>query len=265
MKKEKMYINSKSGKIKLLLLKPKKQNGLLPGILWIHGGGYATGMASMVNLSRGKSILKKYGAVVISLEYRRSIRHPFPAAFDDCCDTLKYMYENASELGIDKNKIIVGGESAGGGLAVAVCLYARDKGNIPIMLQIPLYPMIDCYETESSKNNHGYGWNTRKNNSAWNLYLRNVRDKGEISKYASPSREVDYSNLPPCYTFIADGEPFYSETLKYIEDLKKANVDAKVDVYHGKTHAFDIILFWTKKARIAREKLLKEVAKYFDK
>jgi len=264
MRKDKRFIDSKGSKIKILLLRPKNQKKLLPGILWIHGGGYAMGMASMVYFSRGKSILKKYGAVVISPEYRRSIRHPFPAAFDDCCETLKYMYDNALELGIDKNKIIVGGESAGGGLAIAVCLYARDEGNIPIMLQIPLYPMIDCYETESSKNNYGYVWNSKRNKSAWKLYLGKMYDKENISKYASPSREVDYSKLPPCYTFVADGEPFYSETLKYIEDLKNANIDAKVDVYHGKTHAFDMMLFWTKQARIAREKLLKEVAKYFE-
>ena len=162
MKKQKFYINTKNSKIKILLLSPKKQNALLPGILWINGGGFATGTASIVNFSRGKDIAKKYGAVVISSEYRKSIKHPFPAAFDDCCETLEYMYKNAEKLGIDKNKIIVGGESAGRGLAVSVCLYARDKTNIKIMLQIPLYPMIDCNETESSMDNYGHVWNTKK-------------------------------------------------------------------------------------------------------
>lgn len=263
MKKEKLYINTKNGKIKILLLRPKKQNKLLPGILWIHGGGFATGMASMVNFSRGKSIAKKYGAVVISPEYRRSIKYPFPAAFDDCCEALEYMHKNAKKLGIDENRIIVGGESAGGGLAISVCLYARDIANIPIMLQIPLYPMIDCNDTISSKDNHGHVWNTRRNKSAWKLYLRNLYNDKNISKYASPSREKDYTNLPPCYTFVADGEPFYTETLKYIDDLKKANIKAKVDIYHGNTHAFDMMLFWTKNAKQAKEKLLKEVEEYF--
>lgn len=263
MKKEKLYVNTKNGKIKILLLRPKNQNKLLPGILWLHGGGFATGMASMVNFSRGKSIAKKYGAVVISPEYRKSIKHPFPAAFDDCCETLEYMYKNAKKLGIDENKIIVGGESAGGGLAISVCMYARDIANIPIMLQIPLYPMIDCNDTISSKDNHGHVWNTRRNKSAWKLYLRNLYNDKNISKYASPSREKDYTNLPPCYTFVADGEPFYSETLRYIDDLKKANINAKVDIYHGNTHAFDIMLFWTRNAKQAKEKLLKEVEEYF--
>lgn len=263
MKQEKLYINTKNGKIKILLLRPKNQTKPLPGILWIHGGGFATGMASMVNFTRGKSIAEKYGAVVISPEYRRSIKHPYPAAFDDCCETLEYMYKNAEALGIDKNKIVVGGESAGGGLAISVCLYARDKTNIKIMLQIPLYPMIDCNDTESSKNNHGHVWNTKRNKSAWKLYLKDLYNTENIPKYASPSREKDYTNLPPCYTFIADGEPFYSETLKYVEDLKKAKVKAKVDIYHGNTHAFDMMLFWTKNAKKAKEKLLQEVEEYF--
>jgi len=69
---------------------------------------------------------------------------------------------------------------------------------------------------------------------------------------------------PPCYTFVKDGEPFYSETLKYIDNLKKANINAKVDIYHGKTHAFDMILFWTDEAKQAKEKLLKEGGIYFE-
>lgn len=263
MKREKIIVPTKNGKMRIILLRPRKQKGLLPGILWIHGGGYATGMAEMVHYSRGKSIAKKYGAVVMSPNYRRSGKHPYPAAFDDCCEALEYMYHNAKKLGIDKNKIIVGGESAGGGLAVSVCLYARDKGKIPIMLQIPLYPMIDCNDTESSKDNHGYVWNTKRNKDAWKLYLRDLYGSKKVPKYASPSREKDYSNLPPCYTFVADGEPFYTETLKYIDNLKKAKVDAKVDIYHGKIHAFDMMTFWTKNSRDARKKLLEEVEKYF--
>ena len=93
--------------------------------------------------------------------------------------------------------------------------------------------------------------------------MRNLNNDKNISKYASPSREKDYTNLPPCYTFVADGEPFYSETLKYIDDLKKVNINAKVDIYHGNTHAFDMILFWTRNAKQAKEKLLKEVEEYF--
>lgn len=260
MKRKVIYINSDNRKMKVIMLSPTN-NKLNPGILWIHGGGYYEGMASMIYFSKGSSIAKKFNAVVLSPEYRKSKQEPYPAAFNDCVSTLKYMYNNAEKLGIDKNKIILGGESAGGGLAIALSLYARDN-NIPIMLQIPLYPMIDCFDTPSSKNNHGYNWNTKKNHKAWKLYLGKLYYEKDIPKYASPSREKDYSNLPPCYTFVQDNEPFYCETLKYIRDLRKFNVDANIDIYHGKMHAFDI-LFWTKKAKTAKKRMFKKIEKYF--
>lgn len=82
---------------------------------------------------------------------------------EDCYAALKWMYDNAAELGIDPERIIVGGESAGGGLTAAVCLYARDKGEVPVALQLPLYPMLDSEDTASSADNHGKVWNTKRN------------------------------------------------------------------------------------------------------
>ena len=263
MKTIKRYIKTKDGNLKLLILKPKKQSRLLPGILWIHGGGYESGGTYMIHFSTGKRLAKKYGGVVISPDYRKSKKNPYPAGFNDCCRALEYMYHNAEKLGINKNKIIVGGESSGGGLAIAVCLYARDVANIPITLQIPLYPMIDCDDTESSINNHAYNWNTKKNHHGWKLYLRDLYKTDKVPKYASPSKEIDYSNLPPCHTYVLDGEPFYQETVNYINKLKDANIDTKLNIYHGNFHAFDILLFWTKNAKLAKKNLYKDVERYF--
>jgi acetyl esterase/lipase len=150
-----------------------------------------------------------------------------------------YIKNHAKELGINPDQIMVGGESAGGGLAAAISMLARDKGEVKIAFQMPLYPMIDNFDTESSKDNHAKVWNTRRNHQAWAVYLR--RDaKKEVSPYAAPSRQTDYSNLPPAYTFVCTAEPFFCETLKYIDDLKAAGVEAKVDVYEGMYHAFDM-------------------------
>ena len=135
---------------------------------------------------------------------------------------------------------MVGGESAGGGLTAALCMYARDKGEINIAYQMPLYPMIDNEDTESSKDNHAPIWNTKKNHSAWKLYLRGLEGE-EVPAYAAPARQTDYSNLPPAYTFVGDIEPFYCETLTYIENLQKAGIETKVDIYPGCFHAFDMI------------------------
>ena len=146
-------IETSAGSMRLIILHPARQTEPLPGILWIHGGGYMLGMASMVHFSEGKMLAQKYGAVVVSPEYRLAGKAPYPAAFEDCYAALKWMNEHAEELGIDRGKIVVGGESAGGGLAAAVCLAARDRGEVQVAFQLPLYPMLDCEDTPSSRDN----------------------------------------------------------------------------------------------------------------
>ncbi|MBR2684552.1 MAG: alpha/beta hydrolase [Erysipelotrichaceae bacterium] len=255
---------TRSGERNMIVLQPENVNEKLPAILWIHGGGYITGMSAMVYMSMAKLISEEYGAIVFSPEYRLAPKYPFPAGFDDCCDALKYIFENADSYPIDLSKVIVGGESAGGGLAASVCLYNRDVLHYPVMLQLPLYPMLDCFDTESSKDNHGHVWNTKKNHYGWEKYLGKDYREHPVSKYASVMREANFENLPPCYTYVEDGEPFYSETLQYVENLKNANVPAKADIYHGKTHAFDLVSFLPN-AETARQTLLIEVGKYLRK
>ena len=248
----KAYIPSGDSQMKLLILKPttnKQPREKIPGILWIHGGGYAVGMASMVFMSRAKRLVTEYGAVVISPEYRLAGKAPYPAALEDCYAALLYLKERASELGCADDQIMVGGESAGGGLTAALCMLARDRGEVNIAFQMPLYPMLDHRDTDSSRDNHGISWNTKRNHAAWKLYLRNV--DGEIPPYASPVRQMDYSNLPPAYTFVGNKEPFYCETLEYIENLQKASVSAHVDVYPTGFHAFDMLLPFRKISRQA--------------
>lgn len=229
--------------MKLLILRPtvnKQPREKPPGILWIHGGGYAVGMAGMVFMSRAKRLVTEYGAVVISPEYRLAGKAPYPAALEDCYTALLYLKEHAAELGCTEDQIMIGGESAGGSLTAALCMLARDRGEVKIAFQMPLYPMLDHRDTDSSRNNNGISWNTKRNHAAWKLYLRDV--DGEIPAYASPARQTDYSNLPPAYTFVGDREPFYCETLTYIENLKKAGVPAHVDVYPTGFHTFDMLL-----------------------
>ena len=239
----KVYIPSGDHRMKLLILSPaasKQPRENAPGILWIHGGGYAVGMASMVFMSRAKRLVTEYGAVVISPEYRLAGKAPYPAALEDCYAALLYLKEHATELGCSDEQIMVGGESAGGGLTAALCMLARDRGEVNIAFQMPLYPMLDHRDTDSSRNNHGISWNTKRNHAAWKLYLKDI--SGDIPPYASPSRQTDYSSLPPAYTLVGDREPFYCETLTYIENLRKAGIAAHVDVYPTGFHAFDMLL-----------------------
>jgi acetyl esterase/lipase len=165
----KTKIKGPDGEMELIILRYGKG----PGILWIHGGGYVLGMASMVYYSMGRMLARIFGGVVVSPEYRLAKQAPYPAALEDCYTALKYMYDHADELGIDRNRIIVGGESAGGGLAAAVCMYARDKGEVPVSFQIPLYPMLDCEDTGSSRDNHAYVWDTNKETDIASYQLPN--------------------------------------------------------------------------------------------
>ncbi|MBQ7614726.1 MAG: alpha/beta hydrolase [Butyrivibrio sp.] len=226
-------------RVPLLIMKPLNEPKNAPGVMWIHGGGYMTGMKEMAYIGRAAELVRNHGAVVIAPGYHLSLFHPYPTALNDCYGTLLYIKEHAKELGINPGQIMVGGESAGGGLAAAISMYARDKGEVNIAFQMPLYPMIDNFDTDSSRDNHAKVWNTRRNHQAWAVYLRKDAKK-KVSPYAAPARQTDYSGLPPAYTFVCTAEPFYCETLTYIDNLKEAGIDAEVDVYEGMYHAFDM-------------------------
>lgn len=255
---EKRKIPSTQRNIKILIFRPtasKKEPMKTPGILWIHGGGYATGMAEMAYFSRPLALVKKYGAVVVCVNYRLSLEAPYPAALEDCHSALCWLKNHSQELGINDSQIMVGGESAGGGLTAALCMYARDKGTVNIAYQMPLYPMLDDRDTDSSRDNHAPVWNTKRNHSAWKLYLKGL---AEIPPYAAPARQTDYRGLPPAYTFVGDIEPFYCETLTYIANLRKAGVEAKVDVYPRWFHAYDMFLQFMPMAKLAVSRFEKQ-------
>ena len=260
-------ILSNNKELKLYIFKPVKnaqEKEKTPGILWIHGGGYITGMAKMIYMSRAINLVKKYGAVVVTPEYTLSLKAPYPAALIDCYNALLYLKDHSEELNFNSSKIMVGGESAGGGLTASLCMYALDKKEVNIAFQMPLYPMIDCYDTESSKDNHAPIWNSKKNRYCWKKYLGDMYDK-EVSPYASASRRLDYKGLPPAYTFVGDIEPFYNETLTFIDNLNKAGVEAKVDVYENCFHAFDMLLPHKKISKIAIKKFEEEFLLALDK
>ncbi len=238
-KVSKIKIPGRHGSIPILIVRREDVTEPTTGVLWIHGGGLATGMKEMLYWGRGIDLVVRHGAVVISPSYTLSFKAPYPAAIDDCYDTLMYLREHATELGIREDQIMVGGESAGGGLTAAVCMMARDKKSVNIAFQMPLYPMLDNFDTESSRDNHAKVWNTRRNHKAWKMYLGDDVDK-EVSPYAAPARQSDFAGLPPAYTFVCTAEPFYCETLTYIDNLKAAGIEASVDVYKGLFHAFDM-------------------------
>lgn len=220
--------------------------------------GYALGIPEQ-EMGYVKAITKNTNSIVILPDYTLSVDKPYPAALEDCYTALVWMKEHASELGINPDQLFVAGESAGGGLTAALTLYARDKSEIKIAFQMPLYPMLDCrMKTASMYENDAPVWDYEANKLGWRLYLGQLYESDNIPCYASPALAIVYSNLPNTYTFIGTIEPFYNETMKYIENLKNAGVDARADVYEGCYHAFDLFGSKKKIGKLATEKWIKE-------
>lgn len=159
----------------------------------------------------------------------------------------------------DRNQLFIGGESAGGGLTAALSLYARDKKEVNIAFQMPLYPMIDArMKTDSERDNDAPVWDYKANELAWKMYLGDLYYTDKIPSYASPSLETDYSNLPSTYMFVGTIEPFFDETVEYIDNLRTAGITAKIDKYEGCFHAFDLFASNKEIGKRATEKWLEE-------
>lgn len=243
---EEKYIEREDGtSLRICVYSPKEKKENVPGLLWIHGGGYGLG-APEQDFSFVESFVKESGCVVVAPDYTNSPVAPYPAALNDCYSALCWLKENGEAYGMRSDQIFVGGNSAGGGLCAAVSLMARDKGEINIAFQMPLYPMIDDRMiTPSSQNNDAPIWNTKSNELGWKLYLGDAYGTDSVSKYAAPARETDYSGLPPTLTYVGDIEPFTDETLQYVENLKKAGVEVQFRLFEGCFHGFDLLSFTT--------------------
>lgn len=226
--------------LRLCIYGAKEQKEKVPGILRIHGGGYCLG-APEQSIGAIKAFVKEAGCVVVAPDYTLAASAPYPAALNDCYCALKWMKENANTLNIKEDQIFVGGESAGGGLAAALCICARDKKEISVAFQLPLYPMLDDRPTASSADNDAPLWNTRSNEAGWRLYLRELYQREDLSPYAAAGRLTDFTGLPPAFTFIGDIEPFRDEVIHYFKSLKKAGIPAKCYIFHGAFHGFDVI------------------------
>ena len=234
------WIPRKDGtKMRMCIFKPLTPTENVPGVLWLHGGGYAVGVPEQAAMM-AKSFIKVSNCVVVAPDYRLSVQAPYPAALDDSYEALLWMKIHAKELGIRDNQLMVGGDSAGGGLTAALTLYVRDKGEVAIAFQMPLYPMLDDRMTsESAKDNNAPVWNSKSNLDGWKLYLGELFGTSNVPYYAAAARAEDYSNLPPTATFIGEIEPFRDETIQYVENLKKVGVTVNFKIYKGCYHGFD--------------------------
>jgi acetyl esterase/lipase len=190
--------------VRVLVYLPTTVQGPLPALLWIHGGGYVMGSANGEELGV-KSIASAIGCAAVLVDYRLAPETPHPGPVEDCYAALKWLSTHAGELGVDPTLIAIGGGSAGGGLAAALGLLARDRGEVPLVFQLLIYPMIDD-RTVTAADPHPYTgefiWTAQANHFGWRSLLGQEPGAPDVSPYAAAARAQDLAGLPP--TFISE-------------------------------------------------------------
>ncbi|KKK39199.1 lipase [Mesobacillus campisalis] len=226
--------------VRVRIYEPKEKTELLPGLLWIHGGGYVLGVPEGDDVLCQRFVTEGK-CTVVSVDYRLAPENPYPAGLEDCYSALQWFSENAADLGVDPSCIGVAGASAGGGLTAALSLLARDRKGPELCFQMPLYPMIDDRNnTPSSLEITGNMiWNHDLNQKGWSMYLNGINGTENVPAYAAASRATDLSGLPYTYTCVGQLDPFRDETLSYVQKLCQAGVDVEFHLYPGCYHGFE--------------------------
>jgi acetyl esterase/lipase len=222
---------------------PHPQREPSPAILYFHGGAFVIGDLDFEH-PRCLEMAKSTGAVVISVDYRLAPEHPFPAGLDDCYAAFTWTLMAAEELGIDASRVAVAGASAGGALAAAVTLMARDRRGPRPAFQLLLYPVTDDRMVTPSMSTFidTPGWNRRNSEHMWSHYLGERRGRDVPSPYAAPTRANDLRNLPPAYVMTAETDALRDEGLQYARALVEAGVPTELHHYPGTFHGFDTLV-----------------------
>ena len=218
---------------------PAWREAPVPALLFFHGGAFVAGDLETED-ARCREYVQRTGVVVLSVDYRLAPEHPYPAAFNDCYSSLLWLSANAERLGVDPARIAVGGSSAGGALAAAVALAARDRGEVDLVLQMLLYPVIDdrMATWSMSRSIATPGWNRPNSVHMWRHYLGPLYG-GNVPSYAAPGRAADLSGLPPAYIMTADRDPLRDEGIDYALRLVASDVITEVHNFPGAFHGFD--------------------------
>ena len=241
--------------------RPKGAAGLLPALYHMHGGGYVLGSRAMDDL-RFDRWCPALSCVGISVEYRLAPETPYPGPLEDCYAGLRWVYEHAADLGIDRARLGIGGASAGGGLASALALLVRDRGEFPIAFQLLIYPMLDDRMTTPSSRWEVPVWTPRSNEAGWRAYLGPLFG-GDVPPYAAAARAADLRGLPPAYLMVGSLDGFLDEDVDYAMRLTHAGVPTDLRLYAGAPHGFDGLTPGTRLARLARRDMEEWLARQF--
>jgi acetyl esterase/lipase len=216
-------------------------------LLHIHGGGYVMGSPEM-DVARNIELVRATRCAILSVDYRLAPEHPHPAALEDCHAALVWLASQAEALGIPRKRIGVIGESAGGGLAAALALLARDRGSVALACQVLIYPMLMpptqsldlmVRDTRSGQ----YIWTRASNNFCWSAFLGAAFLDGPSPSPATiagiAGTAEDVANLPPTFLAVGELDLFVHDNLAYVSRLLGAGCSVEAHVYPGAIHGFD--------------------------
>lgn len=226
--------------LSITVYEPEKSSCPLPCLVYLHGGGFCFGDAWYIHQNVCDYALAANCRVAF-VHYRTSDSSAFPVPFQDCCSALQYIWQHCSALGIDRSRIAIGGDSAGGALAAACTLWARDEAKIPLCFQLLVYPVTDCRMQTASMRAFTDSplWNARLNRRMWQLYLRDG-DCG-MPAYASPMLADDFSSLPPAYVEVEQFDCLRDEGIAYAQALQDAGVAVELKIVKNTFHGFDVL------------------------
>ena len=210
-----------------------------PALLWIHAGGYIMGSAWQDD-PLCALVARELGVVVAAVDYRLAPRHRFPVALEDCYEALRWL---AARDDVDSERIALGGASAGGGLAAALALLARDRNDVGPVFQLLSYPMLDDRTALRTDIDERFVrmWNNDANRFGWESYLGEKFGTDEVTPLAAPGHVDDTAGLPPAWIGVGSLDVLFDEGVAYAEKLRDAGVACELMVVDGAIHAFDSV------------------------
>jgi len=209
-------------------------------VVYLHGGGMVLGSIDLYDKASA-GYAAESGVPLLAVGYRLAPEFPHPAPAEDCFAALGWLHEHASGLGIDGARIAVMGDSAGGGLAAATAILARDRG-VPLARQILVYPMLDDRNVVPDPALLPFvTWTYDSNLTGWGALLGELRGSGDVPAVAAPARLTDFSGLAPAYIEVGELDIFRAEDVEYARCLAAAGVSAELHVHPGLPHGFDAV------------------------
>lgn len=250
-------INGPTSNLPIRIYRPSEENNL-PALVFFHGGGWVLNFLDIYEPALRK-IAKHGNFVIIAVEYQKAPEHSYPAPLDDCYATLKWVIENAKDLGVDLAAIGVGGDSAGGNLASSVALKASNEQLISLAFQLLIYPCNDYQMDYPSATNYsqGYGLTTQAMKWFWNQYLSKVEDQQD--PYAVPAKANSLRGVAPAILIAAEFDPLTDDVKNYYQKLIKDSVPAIYKEFAGQIHGFFNLSGVTDDAESLYSEIAKEI------